>query len=328
MPNNKKTERKAAAQGAQLSKQKPLVGSYFGNHKKALLHTLREQRKNPLTAFLTCSVIGIAILLPTLLAVLLINVHSAKLDWDSSAQLTVMLNDNVSAIQGTQLAKDLLSQPEVEETLFVDKAEALEEFKAVFQLGNTLDHLSGNPLPHSIVVSLSDMASSFEQAQQIKENLSQKPEVALVQLDLMWVQRLNAISDFLTMSTWILAFMLSIAVVLILGNTIRLAIESRKDEIAVLKLVGGTDAFVCRPFVYMGIFYGLGGGLLAVIFSSVVLALLSQPVEFLTSSYQSDFSLSGLNFESTLLILAVGVLLGWIGARVSVKRHISEIEPN
>ncbi len=102
MPNVKKTERKTNAQGAQVSNQKPLLGSYFGNHKKALLHILREQRQKPLAAFFTCSVIGIAILLPTLLAVLLINVHLAKLDWDSSAQLTVMLNDKISAIQGTQ----------------------------------------------------------------------------------------------------------------------------------------------------------------------------------------------------------------------------------
>ena len=328
MPSPTKPERKATSQGAQISTQKPLLGSYFGNHKKAFLHILREQREKPFAAFFTCSVIGIAILLPTLLAVLLINVHSAKLDWDSSAQLTVMLNDRVSAIQGVQIAKDLIDKPEIEETLFIDNADALEEFKAVFQLGNTLDHLSGNPLPHSIVVSLSDSASSFEKAQQLKDELSKMSEVELVQLDLMWVQRLNAISDFLTMSTWILAFMLSIAVVLVLGNTVRLAIESRKDEIAVLKLVGGTDAFVCRPFLYMGVFYGLGGGVLAIIFSSIVLAILSQPVELLTSSYQSDFSLSGLNFESTLLILIVGTLLGWIGARLSVKRHISEIEPN
>lgn len=328
MPNVKKPERKTNAQGAQVSNQKPLLGSYFGNHKKALLHILSEQRQKPLAAFFTCSVIGIAILLPTLLAVLLINVHSAKLDWDSSAQLTVMLNDKISAIQGTQLAKELKQLPEVEETLFIDKAKALEEFKAVFQLGNTLDHLSGNPLPHSIVVSLSDTASSFEQAQKLKETLARRSEIELVQLDLMWVQRLNAISDFLTMSTWILALMLSIAVVLVLGNTVRLAIESRKDEIAVLKLVGGTDAFVCRPFLYMGIFYGLGGGFLAIVFSHIVLAILAQPVELLTTSYQSDFSLSGLNFESTLFILTVGTLLGWIGARLSVKRHISEIEPN
>lgn len=328
MSSVKKQDRKLSAQGAQISNQKPLLGSYFGNHKKALLHTLHEQKRKPLAAFFTCSVIGIAILLPTLLAVLLINVHSAKLDWDSSAQLTVMLNDKVSALQGTQIAKELTKLSEVEESLFIDKAQALEEFKAVFQLGNTLDHLSGNPLPHSIVVSLSDTASSFEKAQQLKESLSQKPEIELVQLDLMWVQRLNAISDFLTMSTWILALMLSIAVVLVLGNTVRLAIESRKDEIAVLKLVGGTDAFVCRPFLYMGIFYGLGGGILAIVFSYVVLAILTQPVELLTTSYQSDFSLSGLNFESTLFILTIGTFLGWIGARLSVKRHISEIEPN
>lgn len=122
--------------------------------------------------------------------------------------------------------------------------------------------------------------------------------------------------------------MLAIAVILILGNTIRLAIENRKDEIAVLKLVGGTDAFVCRPFLYLGTFYGLGGGIFALTLCWIVLSILSQPIETLISSYQSDFNLSGLNIESTILILVIGTFLGWFGAHLSVKKHISEIEPN
>lgn len=327
-PTKQKANRRPAAQGAQRSNKNPLMGSYLGNHKKALLHTLSEQRKKPVASFFTCAVIGIAILLPTLLAVLLLNIHQANLNLDSSAQLTVMLKDNVTPLQATELAKQIDTISGVNQTAFIDKDKALEEFKAAFQLGDTLDHLANNPLPHSILVVLEDSVATIDQAQIVKRRLEQIPEVDLVQLDLMWIQRLKAISDFLSLSTWILASMLAIAVILILGNTIRLAIENRKDEIAVLKLVGGTDAFVCRPFLYLGTFYGLGGGIFALTLCWIVLSILSQPIETLISSYQSDFNLSGLNFESTILILIIGTLLGWFGAQLSVKKHISEIEPN
>ena len=323
-----KTNRRPTAQGAQISSKNPIVGSYLGNHKKALLHTLSEQRRKPVASFFTCAVIGIAILLPTLLAVLLLNVHQANLNLDGSAQLTVMLKDNVTSLQATELSKKIDSVSGVSETVFIDKDKALEEFKAAFQLGETLNHLSDNPLPHSILVVLEESVATIEQAQVVKNSLEQISDVDLVQLDLMWIQRLKAISDFLSLSTWILASMLAIAVILILGNTIRLAIENRKDEIAVLKLVGGTDAFVCRPFLYLGTFYGLGGGIFALTLCWIVLSILSQPIETLISSYQSDFNLSGLNIESTILILVIGTFLGWFGANLSVKKHISEIEPN
>lgn len=316
------------SQGAKVSGQKPLVGSYIGNHKKALIHTLKEQAKSPVAASLTCTVIGIAILLPTLLAVLLINIQSAKIDWDTTAQMTVMLEQNVSALQGQAISKKIAKRMEVEHAEFIDRDTALKEFKALFELDATLTHLTENPLPHSILITLNEQASTLEKAQALKNQIAAFKDVDLVQLDLMWVQRLAAISSFLSLSAWILGLMLSVAVVLVLGNTVRLAIENRKEEIAVLKLVGGTNAFVCRPFLYLGVFYGLGGGIISLILCSIVLTILSYPIESLTSSYQSDFSLSGLNIETTLLILIVGTFLGWVGARLSVKQHISAIEPN
>jgi len=319
---------KSNSQGAQVSASKPMLGSYFGNHKKALSHTLNEQKKKPLASILTCAVIGIAILLPTLLGVFLSNLERSQLSFDNTTQMTVMLSKTLSPIKGATFAQELTKIEGIESAKFIHQDDALEEFKATFELESTLEHLSDNPLPHSIIVTLSDSANTIEQAQKLRTSLLGKPEIDLVQLDLMWVQRLNSITNFLSLSTWILGLMLSIAVILILGNTIRLAIENRKDEIAVLKLVGGTDAFVCRPFLYLGIFYGIGGGIFSIILCSMVLAILAQPIEALTASYQSDFSLSGLNIETTLFILLVGTFLGWCAAKISVKQHISAIEPS
>jgi cell division transport system permease protein len=322
---NQKT--RASKSGAQMDTKKPLLGSYFGNHLKSLRHTLEEQKARPVASFFTCSVIGIAILLPTLLGILLLNIYSADLDWDGSAQITLFLDQNTSTIKAHELIKTLEAESSIAEAAFIDKDAALEEFKALFKLSKTLEHLDRNPLPHSIVVKPSSEVMTLEDAEQLRDRLGVHKIVDQIQLDVMWVQRLRSISGFLERSTWLLALMLGFAVILILGNTVRLAIENKKDEIAVLKLVGGTDAFVCRPFLYMGIFFGLGGGLVAIVLCSVVLWILGGPIESLAISYQSSFRLSGLSFESTFLILFLGAVLGWFGAWLAVRRHINEIEP-
>jgi cell division transport system permease protein len=126
---------------------------------------------------------------------------------------------------------------------------------------------------------------------------------------------------------WIISLLFGIAVLVIIGNTIRLAIESRREQIIVVKLVGGTDAFVCRPFLYLGALLGLSGGLLAVIVVHTVVTSLSQPVQALVASYQGSFGLSGLGFLSTLSVLLLGAGLGWLGAWLAVRRHLKEAEP-
>jgi len=148
-----------------------------------------------------------------------------------------------------------------------------------------------------------------------------------VQLDLIWVKRLFQFMELGQRLVWALAALLGLAVLLIIGNTIRLAIENRRDEIRVVKLVGGTDAFVRRPFLYTGIWFGLGGGIIAWILLNIGLFWLSGPVEQLINLYGSEFSLKGLSFSDSLLLILDGVILGWLGAWLAVARHLSSIEP-
>ena len=150
---------------------------------------------------------------------------------------------------------------------------------------------------------------------------------ARVQIDLGWLQRLSAMTRVLERVVWVLALLLGGAVILVIGNTIRLAIESRRDEILVAKLVGGTNAFVRRPFLYTGLWYGLGGGLIALLLLSISLWWLSGPVERLMDLYRSQFELSGLGFEGAFSLLGFAMLLGWLGAWLAVKRHLDAIEP-
>jgi cell division transport system permease protein len=148
-----------------------------------------------------------------------------------------------------------------------------------------------------------------------------------VQVDLGWLQRLNAMTNILARAVWALSLLLGAAVILVIGNTVRLAIENRRDEILVAKLVGGTDAFVRRPFLYAGAWFGLGGGVVAWVLIQVSLWWLNGPIERLAGLYRSEFVLQGPGFEGAAALIIIAMLLGWLGAWVAVKRHLDDIEP-
>ncbi len=323
-----KAATKTRASGAKPSQPNNPYRSYLDNHKKTLRSSFKEYTDRPLASFFTCSVIGIAFVLPSLLAIMLANLQSVDIGWDGKAQITLFLTKSVSNEEGLALAESLSQRGNIEKSVFVSKDQALGEFQTLFELEDVVSYLDENPLPHTILVSPHASLSTIERLNNLKAKLEAEQLVDSALLDVMWVQRLQSITLFLERSVWIIALMLGIAVVLILGNTIRLAIENRKEEIIVLKMVGGTDAFVCRPFLYMGVLYGLGGSIIAIILTQSILVALNGPVRALASSYQSHFNLSGLGFDSTLLILLLGMSLGWLGSWLAVRKHLIEIEPS
>jgi cell division transport system permease protein len=153
------------------------------------------------------------------------------------------------------------------------------------------------------------------------------PEVDRLQMDLEWVKRLFAIMDLVSRVVVVIGFLFILAVMLVISNTIRLAIENRRKEIAVAKLVGGTDSFVRRPFLYMGLWFGAGGALIAALLIELGFGWLNQSVVPLASSYGSNFRLSGLDVISFVALQGIGMSLGWLGARLAVRRHLQGIEP-
>jgi cell division transport system permease protein len=313
--------------GARTSPAPSPLKNYFTNHSKVAKTTLRAQLATPFSSFFTCAVIGIALVLPTLLTVLLGNVQSLTQDWDGSAQMTLLLKKGVPTQDGSALANTIATKQSVKSSLFVDNDNALASFKERFKFADAIDYLDENPLPHVILIHPHDSLNTISLLEQLKDSLLKYPEVDSAILDVMWLQRLKSITDMLQRAVWIIASMLSLAVILVLGNTIRLAIENRKEEIIVVKLVGGTDAFVQRPFLYMGIFLGIGASIIAWILIHIVLYILNEPVQALASSYQNNFSLSGLSFESTLFLFILGIGLGWLSSWLAVRKHLGDIEP-
>ncbi len=258
---------------------------------------------------------------------LLQNTRSATANWNQAFELSVYLTQKAGADRADALAKQLRARRDVAAVRVITAEAALADFRESSGFGKALDALEGDPLPTTLIVTPTLAASTPEATVALKTSIESAADVETVQLDTEWVQRLNAMLDVLRRVLWLTGGLLGLSVVLVVGNTIRLDILNRRDEIEVMKLVGATDGFARRPFLYSGVWYGLGGGLGAVLVVAIAVALLARPLGHLAALYGSQFQLRGLSFGSIVRILAVSVALGWLGSWIAATRHIRAIEP-
>jgi cell division transport system permease protein len=314
----------AGATVAKTGRRDRLV-AWISHHQRVCLSTLAELLGNPFASLMTWLVIGIALGLPLILYVVLQNVSSISGDWGGKPRVTLYLAQEVTLEAGQALAWEIEQRADIDETEFVSSTSALQEFQRRSGFGDVLSSLDRNPLPHviEIVPANPDPIDLGKLVSAWKANLL----VGNVSVDLQWLERLFALLVFAERLVTALAIVLGLGVMLIMGNTIRLAIENRRQEIEVIKLVGGTDAFVRRPFLYLGFWYGLGGAVTAFFLLQTSLYFLSTPVEMLAQSYRDDFALQGPGFLGNLLLLVAGSILGIIGSVLAVSRHLADIEP-
>ncbi|UAW98269.1 permease-like cell division protein FtsX [Halopseudomonas nanhaiensis] len=328
-PERKPAEKRARPTGAARSGQdwkQPLRG-WLGSHRDSAGQALARIRQQPFSSALTVLVMTIVLALPMGLAVLIDQVERLGVDWQRAAQLSVYLDDDVMAEPALALRDRIRELDQVASAQLLDKELALAEFQQHSGLGNALDQLAYNPLPSVILVTPHSIEGGAAALAPLRDRLAGFDGVNTVQIDLEWVERLSAILGMIERFTGGLALLLILALLLVMANTIRLAIESRREEIQVIKLVGGTDAFVRRPFLYVGVLYGLLAGLLAWLLLSGGLAWLNLAVRDVASLYRSDFELDGVPLEDGLTLLGGAMLLGLTGAWLAVGRHIRDIEP-
>jgi cell division transport system permease protein len=274
---------------------------------------------------LTVLVIAIALALPAGLRVLLNNARTLASSWESAVDLTLYLDMDVSTERARELARSIEARDDVSRVQFINRAQALEEFRARSGFGEALEALTDNPLPHLLVVRpASGVDSDIESLAAALRSLK---EASLVQVDTLWVTRLRAMLNLVRDIIDIVGALLGAGVVLVIGNTIRLEIYNRRDEIEVIKLVGGSNAFVRRPFLYLGFVYGLAGGAVAALFIAVTHQLVGPTVHELAQLYRSAYELTGLSGLETAILLGGGALLGWAGAGLAAARHLRSIEP-
>jgi cell division transport system permease protein len=305
------------------------LGVYIERHAQTLVASLGRITRHPLATLMTVAVIGIALALPLALNLLVDNVRIATGNWGGSVELSVYFKPDVKLAKAEQLASALRQRSGIASVEVVSKDEALKEFRDFSGFGDALNALTDNPLPHALIVHPSpDRSASPSHIDALRGYLQNWPEVDLVKVDTAWVERLQSILDVARRLLLLAAVLLGAGVIVIVGNTIRLDIENRRTEIEVTKLVGGSDAFVRRPFLYSGFWYGLGGGLLAWGLVTLGIHLLEAPVNRLAGLYGSGFRLVGLDPRMTAILLAAGAVLGWLGSWLATARHLRAIEPS
>ena len=303
------------------------VSSYGTRHLQALFGAAGRLARTPLATALTLIVIAVALALPTGLALIVDNLRSATGDLSHTIDFTVHFKVGTPIERVQQVARSARERPGVEAVTVTTADEALAEFRDASGFGDALAALDSNPLPHHLVVRPAKSASGPAEIESLRRYFAAFPEVEIVQLDLDWVRRLHSLLDLLRSALWVVVSVLGLGVVAVVGNTIRLEIQHRRPEIEVTKLVGGSNAFVRRPFLYTGLFYGAAGALLAALIVVGGMAYLDQAVGVLSAQYGSRFVMTGLGGRGLGMLVGIGAILGWLGALVSTGRHLRAIEP-
>ena len=298
-----------------------------GRHLQALLGSVGRLVRSPLATLLTLLVIALALSLPTALRLFVSNAQAATGNFADAIDLSVFLRTDVPLVKAQQLAQAAQQRPEVGAVTLIPADKGLEDFRTYSGFGDALVALKENPLPHVLHVRPRAEASSAAALEALRSYFTAWPEVELVQVDSEWVMRFNAILEVLRRLLLMAAALLGVGVLAVVGNTIRLEIAARRAEIEVTKLVGGSNAFVRRPFLYTGVLYGLGGALLAWGIIAITVAVLGEPVATLARLYGSHYLLHGPSATDIGALLGAGVVLGWLGAWISAARHLRSIEP-
>jgi cell division transport system permease protein len=323
-PRSSKPEaRSSAAQNTRA--QQNVVVAAFEQHQATAVDSLLRLINEPVGSVLTSLVIGIALALPLCVFLLLQNLQQLGAGLQSDSSISLYMDTALEAPQLEALVSELGERDDIEAVRLITPEEALAEFEEESGFADVLEGLDDNPLPPVLLVTPS--ADTAGEVTALRDFLAQQSGVMEAQLDLEWLQRLNAVVSFSLRLTYLLAALLGLGVLLVIGNTVRMSIENRRAEIVVVKLVGGTDAWVSRPFLYTGFWYGMGGGIVALALVGFSLMVLSGPVSRLISAYESDFDVIGLGISQGFLLLIVSALLGLAGAWISVLRHLRAIEP-
>jgi len=286
---------------------------------------LRRMFASKLAGILNILVIGIALSLPAGMYVLLQNAQGLVAQLSGTPQISLFMSMDAKADDIDKLRRQLEQHPAIARVEFVSRAQALEQLKQSTGLADVIGGLNQNPLPDAFIVYPKPGAA--QALDELRIELAKLPRVELAQLDSAWAYKLEALLKFGRMLVLILAILLSLALIAITFNTIRLQILTRRDEIEVAKLIGATNGFIRRPFLYFGATQGLLGGIMAWLIITISLLLLNHQLNALAQLYASQFALHPLSPGDSLTLLLFSMYLGWLGAWLSVARHLSQIEP-
>lgn len=300
---------------------------WLSQHAQSFVSSLGQLHKNLASNLFSITVIGISLALPSGFYLILSNAERVMENWDGAIQIALYLHPDTSDDQSALFRDELLQMASIDDVELITKSQALEEYRRFSGFAEALDTLDENPLPSVLLVEPRADILSTTEGENLLEQLGKRSEVESAQFDRQWVNRLFIILNIMERAVVILAIMLSLAVLLIIGNTIRLSIINKRTEIEINKLFGATNSFIQRPFLYTGLIFGVAGSVIAWLLLLISTAIMQGPVHQLAILYNSDFSLQGLDFCEFGILVASGGGLGLLGSWIAVDRHIRATEP-
>ncbi|KTD52742.1 permease-like cell division protein FtsX [Legionella quateirensis] len=301
--------------------------SLFVYHVQAATQSFNLLCRKPLGTMMTVIVIAIALALPALFWVFTDNLGNLTIGWQRGGHISLYLKPSLTQAEQVKLLEKVRSTEGTGQATLKSSEDGLAELTQQEGMHDIMRYLPENPLPSVIEIVPALIIDSPAKLDLLSRQLKALPEVEQVKLDMEWISRLHAILGFAANLANALMALLALAVVLIIGNTLRLAIRNRQEEIQILKLIGATDAFILRPFLYSGIWYGMAGAIFAVFLVNIFILSLGVVVNQLAVAYQMHYPLAGLSIRQILLLVIFAIILGWLGARLSVKRQLASIEP-
>jgi len=301
--------------------------AYLHIHAHALFSSLGRLVRNPFSSAMSIVVMAIAISLASGFYLLVVNTQQLAGNIESTNQISLFLKSTFSDKAGENLADRIRKNGNIEHVKLITKAQALKEFKSYSGFGDALNVLENNPLPIVIQVLPKNTLDDLHAVEQLMAEFSKLPQVDFAQMDMQWVKRLHSIMQIMQRSVFLLTVLLSFAVLFITGNTIRLELQNRRDEVLVAKLVGATHSFIQRPFLYTGFWLGLSSGFVAWVLVSLMMIMLQGPIERLSALYNGAFDVKYLSLSDTLTLLIIASLLGVIGSWIVLRQQLKQIKP-
>lgn len=304
-----------------LARPNSRLGTWFDHHVYSLVASVGRMLRKPWATALTIGVMAVAITLPLGLWAALGNVERFTGTVEQSRQISLFLKPQVTVDRARALAEQLRGRGDIATLDLRTPEQGMEELRRSSGLGEAISAVDGNPLPSVLVVTPKGDETT------LAESLRTLPDVDVVQHDAAWRQRLDQWLRFGVRLAWVLAALLGVGALLVVGNTVRLDIQSRRDEIAVLQQLGATDGFIRRPFLYLGLSYGLAAGLIALGLLTAADRALREPLAALAQSYGSQFALHGFDLLDAVAIVIGSGVLGWIGAGLVAGHYLRQTRP-
>ncbi len=301
--------------------------AYVHSHGQALFSSLGRLLRSPFTSIMTVLVLAITIALAASFYLLVNNARQLSGNLEASNQVSLFLKVNVSDEQGKKLAQQIAENSLIDQISVITKSQAMEEFKAYSGFGDALNALDSNPLPTVIQLLPKNTLEDDATLEKLMTEFQRYPQVDFVQMDMQWVKRLQSIMLVAGRAANLLNTLLAVAVIFITGNTIRLELQNRREEVLIAKLVGATHAFVRRPFIYTGLWLGFFAGVAAWLIITIIELVLQRPLEKLSLLYDGGFHLIYLSFGESILLLLFSSLLGASGAWIVLHSQLRQIKP-